>query len=135
MTFSEGASIAGLVTGLVSLAVTIYTLGWKLGRLQLKVDTMWDFQYRRGVNEAIRTSLAVKNSPIINTDKANTLIAPFQDRFRKFYNLRCKKLKDRDAIVVLEREFGDLIAEKICQPLGLTEGACLVIVLNACKGV
>jgi hypothetical protein len=35
------SSVVGLITGVISLLGLIYVLGWRLGRISLKVDLLW----------------------------------------------------------------------------------------------
>ena len=50
------------ITG--AAAAWLMNLNGRLERLSVKIDTLWDFQLRRGALEAMVSGVATKNSPL-----------------------------------------------------------------------
>jgi hypothetical protein len=52
------AALIGILTGLIKIGQMLYSIGNRLGKLELKVETMWAFQMRRAVSEVISKGAA-----------------------------------------------------------------------------
>ena len=51
------ASIIGLIAGIISLGSVVYLAAVKITRLEVRVETMWDFLMRRALSEAIEKGI------------------------------------------------------------------------------
>ncbi len=111
-------------------------LSYRAGQIELKVETLWDFIVRRAKVEAVKMNWGTLSSPIHLNVRGLEVIQPFLDQFLPFYVDLLKRTPpatEQDMYVEFERKFGDFIMEKICIPYGVTEGACLVAIVSACK--
>ena len=127
------AIIASLVAGATAIGVWI-NLKEKLAKLEVKVDTMWDFQMRRAMAEAVTKGVATMNSPLTIDEKTamdwlGNLVLPL----REFYGRFGKNLTDRDLMLAIERQFGNQIVRQVCVPHGLKDGSCLIIAAAVAK--
>lgn len=134
MSLSEIGIIVSLLQGAVSLLGLVYALGVKFTRLEVKVDTMWDFQMRRAVTEGVRKGVIKMNSPISITDKARASMENLTSDLRQFYStFYGRSIPERDLWVAIEREYGDRILREVCIPNGLDHGACIIIALAVAR--
>ncbi len=101
--------------------------------LEVKVNTMWEFQLRRAEAEVVQKGLGSKNSPLIINDDAKDWLVEMAPQLRKFY-VGVSDQPDSDVLLLLEKEFGAELMEKVCIPRGLGHGACLLIALAVAKG-
>ena len=109
-----------------SILAVLYRMGWRLGRIELKVDTMWEFLMRRAKLEGLRSGLMEEHSALFLSNELKAAFAPLMEHLRAFYTSKGQRLSDLDLMLALERNFGEEIVEKICKPLNVTNGACLV---------
>ena len=114
-----------------SLCVWIMKNTARLAKMEVKVDTVWDFLMRRAVSEAINVGVAVKNSPIEVTDEAKQWMKPLLASIRDFYRETGGNLTDRELALEIERRFGEQILNEVCIPHRLSQGACLLIAIQA----
>lgn len=56
-TITEVASIIGMMAGIVSLGSIVYLTAVKITKLEVRVETMWDFLMRRALSEAIEKGI------------------------------------------------------------------------------
>jgi hypothetical protein len=49
---------------LITLGVGIFKIGWKLSRIEMKVNLLWDFHRRRGRLEAIQNKLLLEDDEL-----------------------------------------------------------------------
>lgn len=131
MTFTP-AEIASFVGFLVSLG-TMIGVAMKFGELRLKVDTMWEFQWKRAQSEAVMAGVAKVNSPVRVSDEAKQWMAPIIGPVREFYQKLGRRLTDAELALEIERRFGEQILREVCIPHGLAHGACLLIALQAAR--
>lgn len=135
MVIDTGAlvAVAGLVLGVVAGFVKII---YQLGQLELKINTVWDFLMRRGQVELVNKGWGTKRSPVKLALTIFESIVPLIDDIVKFY-IQIKKDKpaitDRDLFIAIEHNFGDRLVERICIPMNVQLGACVIAVLEACK--
>jgi len=130
----EIAAYGSLVMSGVSVLSVIYFGAVKIAKLEVKVDTLWDFQMRRAFSEAVSTGVATMNSPLQITEKAKHKLDPMKVELQQFWEEN-KTLPGIDIIMKLESKFGDQILKELCIPLGLSHGSCLLIALAVAKGV
>ena len=136
MTESTTAIIASLSAVFISV-VTAFTVlynivVWK-ATITVKVETMWAFQMRRAVSEAVQGGLATLNSPLTFTSKSLDALAPIRDRliaFGKEHNGEGQLAMTFE----LEACFGDELLKEFCLPLKTSHGACLLAALQIAKG-
>lgn len=121
------------VAALISILGILYIGGWRLGQLQLKVDTMWMFQVNRMQSEAVIAGVAKVNSPITVSDEAKKWMTPLVAPIRDFYAKLGRRMSDAELMLEIERRFGDQILRDVCIPHGLAHGACLLIALQAIR--
>ena len=103
--------------------------------IEVKVDTMWDFQMRRALSESIHKGIATINSPLTVTPEAKAWMHGLAEQLRDFYAKLGHRMTDRELALEIERRFGDEILHKVCIPNGLYEGACLIIAMEIAKEV
>ena len=125
---------------LVSMAIAI--VGWvstyvqnreRFARLEVKVDTMWDFQLRRAESEAVKLGIGRRNSPLKINEDTKKWFEPLEKKLKSFYQSQGCKLNNRDLAIAIEKNFGDEIASVVCIPKGLTDGSCLLIAIAVAK--
>lgn len=133
LTSGEVASLIAVLGSLISIYGTFITNAKNLGKMELKVDTLWDFQMRRAATEAVRKGIATVNSPVIVTEEAKRWMAPLVEPIRAFYRKLGRNMTDRELYFEIERRFGEQIYQEVCIPHGLDQGACLLIALQAAR--
>jgi hypothetical protein len=133
MTPAEIAAWLSIAMSLVTLLGVFGVQAGRLAKMELKIDTVWDFQIRRAQSEALMQGVATKNSPVTVTDEAKQWMKPLLMPIREFYSKLGRHLSDRELVIEIERQFGDRILNEICIPHGLSAGACLLIALQAAK--
>jgi hypothetical protein len=99
----------------------------------VKVDTLWDFLFRRGASEAVQRGLGVMNSPIVINDGAKAWFDGMRNELQAWYLLHTD-LTDSDLMIAIEQNFGDRILREVCIPNGIYQGACLLIATAVAKG-
>lgn len=130
----EVAAYGSLVMSGVSVLSVIYFGAVKIAKLEVKVDTLWDFQMRRAFSEAVSTGVATMNSPLQIKEQAKNKLDPMKQDLQKFWEEN-QNLKGIEIIMKLEAKFGDQILKELCIPLGLSHGSCLLIALAVARGV
>lgn len=133
ITGTELAAYVGVVMSVLSLMGLTYVGAWRLAKIELKVDTMWDFLMRRAQSEAVQKGLATMNSPMMVKDDALSIMAPLAVRLRGFYESMLVKPDDTHLALLIEAEMGDDILRDICIPHGLLMGACLPLAVAVAK--
>lgn len=136
MTESFGSAVAAYTALFISI-VTAFTVlynivVWK-ATITVKVDTMWAFQMRRAVSEAVSSGLATLNSPLTFTSRALDTLAPIRDKLIAFG----KEHKGEDQLSLtyqIEAFFGDELLKDFCLPLKTSHGACILAALQIAKG-
>lgn len=120
-------------------------LTWMFAQMSIQVNTMWNFQIRRSVSEAVDKGILTVNSPIKIrdlhgkqttmeiSDEAKAWMAELSKELRKFYNRLGRNLNDSQLLLEIERRYGKEILDKVCIPHGLFEGACLLIAAAVAK--
>ncbi len=124
-------SIALSVLALLSIA---YTVSVRLAKLELKVDTIWDFLVRRAFSEAIEKGAATMNSPITITPESSALMQEMRPALRIYYCEHGYKLSDSELMLDIERRFGNELLQKVCIPNKLTADAVMILAVLVAKG-
>jgi hypothetical protein len=135
MTLEQFGIIIGIATGLLSLLSVIYFGTVKMTKIEVKVDTMWDFQLRRGWSELAIKGKARANSPLVLNEETKEWMGDLAQELKAFYSKLGRHLNDRELAIEIEQKYGDQILRKVCIPNGLSEGACLIIALQVAKEV
>lgn len=121
------AAVAATITSFVALGTVIYFAGVKVSKLEVKVETLWEFQIRRGMAEAVHKGVAEMNSPLTFNEEVQKYLEPLKDQLITFWDVKGKSLPPTEALLELEREFGDALLRDVCIPGGLSHGACLLL--------
>jgi hypothetical protein len=138
MTLDLDASHLSIVVSLTTLAGLIGFIiknSIKFGALELKVDTMWAFQMRRAMSEVVATGIGTMNSPLLFSDMARDALDPIKDDLINYYNHHLVSKGDADALLEIEREFGETLLTNVCIPCKLSHGACLLLALSVAKKI
>lgn len=133
VTLAEVGTVIAIVIGLLSLYTAAVTNARTMGKMEVKVDTLWDFQMRRAATEAVRKGIATRNSPVVIHDEAKKWMAPLLGPIHDFYRRLGRNMTERELWVEIERRFGAQISEEVCIPHGLDQGACLLIAIQAAQ--
>jgi len=126
-----------VIGGLGLLGATLAWLAnmhWRLAQIAVKVETMWQFQLRRGIAEAVHHGMATVNSPFVITEEAKSWLDDLAVPLRQLYQKLGRHVSDTDLLIEIELRFGDEIVKKVCIPHGVDQGVCLVIALAVAKG-
>jgi len=105
----------------------------KFSRMEVRVETMWDFLMRRAVSEAIQKGIATLNSPVEISNDAKLWMKELSNELRRFYQRIGRQLSDRELALEIERRYGDQILKQVCIPNGLFQGVCLLIAVAVAK--
>ena len=104
-----------------------------LTELRVKADTLWAFQMRRGVAEAVNSELAKMESPVVFRKEAMDTLAPLKARLVAFVDEN-EHLKPLDLALKMEAEFGPELLVDFCIPERASNGACLLAAMQAGTG-
>jgi len=129
-------SVVSLIMACGSLLSVVYLAGVKITRLEVKVNTLWTFLMRRALLEGSNKGHLIWESPArVNLDpKIILYFGSMVDELRAFYKtIRHGKLSDLDLCMLIEQQWGARIIKKVCAPLGLQEGSCLLIALAVAR--
>lgn len=97
-----------------------------MSRIELKVDTMWDYLIRGAKVEGNKNGIFKVRSPAAPTDTGRELYRELLPDLAKFYGEHCLHKKDMDSFLEFERHFGNVLMEKICIPNNFSMGSCLI---------
>ena len=123
------AAFSALLVSIMTIATVIYSSATRTAKLEVKVDTMWAFQMRRAVSEAVSSDLADLNSPLAFHPDTLRVLDPLRDRLQTFVREH-RSLKTLDLLFALEQQFGADLLVDFCIPLGTYQGACLLAALQ-----
>jgi len=132
-TINSVASFSALFISVVTAMTLLYNVAvWK-AKIEVKVETMWAFQMRRAVSEAVEGGLATLNSPLAFTATALDALAPIRDRLIAFGKAHQGE-SQLELTFHIEAAFGDELLENFCLPLKTSHGACVLAALEIAKG-
>lgn len=134
MNLTDFSALIGAVTGCASLLTVVYLLAVKITRIELKVDTLWDFQLRRGTAEGVGKGFMTLNSPVAIDTAALSWLSPLRDDLTAFYKKHGYSLSQQDLASEIERQWGERIMRDICIPRGVSHGVCLMIAIAVARG-
>ncbi len=118
-----------LVGMIGSSIVYAFILFYKLARIDVKVETLWAFQMRRAMSEAVLQGAATLNSPLTFTPEALATVNPLKPALIEWWNTRGKNLSHIDALFDLELKFGEKLVQNLCLPHKYSHGACILLAL------
>ncbi len=130
----ETGTLVTIVINLVALFGAALHFYARIAKLELKVDTIWEFIMRRALSEGVAKNVFKVNSPVRITSEASVWFAPIAEELRNFYNSFSNRKSDGEMMLEIERKFGEQIAREICRPHNLVAGSCLRAALEVAKG-
>lgn len=128
--------VLALVLALLNLGGLVYTLGWRIGRLQLKVDTLWDFMIQNARTDARARKVIQEESPVrLNGWVKEQFVRVELDRpLLTFYRLfGMQTCTDSEVVWLFYQKFRDPLIEKICLPLSVNLGSALIAAVQLCR--
>ena len=103
--------------------------------MNVKIDTMWNFQVRRAMSEVQDSGIGTTNSPLMFSEDAKRALDPIKDELIKFNETELQGVDDADALLAIERQFGERLYELVCKPCQLSHGACLLLACAVARQV
>jgi hypothetical protein len=116
-----------LIGAVASIGLFVFTFGKRLGKLEMKIDTIWDFLMRRAMNEMVSKGLGRMNSPMVATEESKEFFSGMASELKAFYKIKGRKMKEKELLLAIEKKFGERILKEVCIPHNLTCGSCLHI--------
>lgn len=107
----------------------------RLGVIELKANTTWNFIMDRAAIEARERGWMVKKSPLTLNEEGLAAIAPILPTVKAWCNTRPEitSMTKDELEVTLASVFRDQLREEICEPNGIYMGACIVILIEALR--
>ncbi len=129
----KAQGIVSLILSIISFFSMLYVVAWKIGRIELKIDIMWDYTMRRGQAEVVNHGYGTKNSPITIYEDAKEYVAGFATELKELYKKLGPKVNDRDLFIAIEQTFGERLLNEVCIKHKMERGACIWIALAVAK--
>lgn len=126
-------TLLSFVLSIISILSVIYLVGVKIAKIEVKVDTMWQFQIRRAFVEAIDKDIGRVGSSLKLLSEHIERLEPFREELQNRWAKDWHKKKSLEVVLDIEREFGDRLFHHVCIPCGLAHGACLILALGVCQ--
>lgn len=131
---NEGAintvmAASALIVSILAIATVVYNSASRMARLEVKVETMWAFQMRRGAAEAVTNQIATLNSPLSFRADALEALSPMKERLALFAQEH-NGASEVEFFWMLERAFGDELVKRFCIPFNVSQGACLLAAMQ-----
>lgn len=110
----------------------------RIARLEVKVDTIWDYIIKKAMTDALSKGVATQNSPITVPEEVRKWVAASIDNdlyraLRELYKEH-KKLSDNNLALKIQEKLGAQIAKEMCIPNdNLNYDSCLFIALELAK--
>lgn len=124
---------SSLVISVMTIATVLYNSATRMAKLEVKVDTMWAFQMRRGAAEAVTNQIADLNSPLAFHTDALEALSPMKERLALFAQEH-DGVSEVEFFWMLERSFGDELVKRFCIPFNVSQGACLLAAMQVATG-
>jgi hypothetical protein len=121
---------AATALGLIGMLVRFTS---RFSKLEVKVDTIWDFQMRRAIVNAVASGNATINSPVVFTSEFLKHFRSMASDLRLFYTTVGHSLSERDLQLEMERRFGDRFLKEICIPAGVSSGECILAAIQVAR--
>lgn len=134
--FEELGVVIAILTSIVGFIVTYAQSRERFAKLEVKVDTLWDFLVKRGAVEAYHKDLITINSPVeVRASSYNYVSDSLQAEIQQWYAAQqCKLADDKSILLGIEKQFGARLFQEVCLPHRLTHGECLLIAAAIAKG-
>jgi hypothetical protein len=127
--------VLSAILGIVNLVGLIYVVGWKLGRYELKVDTLWKYVVEAALVDSRQKGVIVSNSPIQVSATVNGHFGGLSAKIKDYYlKHKLYRLSDSEIVWHLYLAFDQDLIEKVCLPYNLNMGQALIAALHICKG-
>jgi len=121
-------SLIGVVAGLISIGGLIYTLGWKLGKLTTKVDTLWQIYVLETLSSTIKngylkakSSNPIKTFPFEITEKGEELLPEEVKAVLKKISKKKKSIEDMVVLAISELGIENLFTVAQNEEISLRE--------------
>jgi len=136
MTIENISSIMGIIVGCISLLYTFTVVTNKISKMEVKVDTLWEFLLRRGRVEAIEKGIGEMHSPLEYTEEIKDWACKLElgKKIKEHCSSLKDKTKDSEMAYEIEKKFGEDIVLNVCIPKKISMGACLVLAVDLVKG-
>lgn len=106
----------------------------RLAKMELMTQTMWDVLIKGAIVEARQRGAILTQSAAKLDDKIVIQFGEFGAQLRGFYATNnLQSLSDNEVMLILAREFGNELVERVCLPLGLNLATALVLAVHICK--
>ncbi len=120
----------------MNLVALIYVVGVRMGRLELKTETMWELLVKGAMLEAHRAGVVTRGNP--SPLHVRPEIARYFESFRMklvelYRDAKAKQLSDSEIVFIFATKFADELANRVCIPTGINLGMALVVALQLCK--
>src|SRR5437899_2808721 len=101
MSVTIDTGMIAIFVAIVNFALLLYTAGFRVGRLELQVNTMWDFLVKGAMTEARQRGVLQTSSPEhLNPQvEAQFVKTGLGDEIKKFYDQNgMKRMKDNEVV-------------------------------------
>ena len=132
-TINTVAAFSALIVSIITGFTVVYNSATRLAKIEVKVETLWAFQMRRGAAEAVTSNMATLNSPLDFNPDVLAALDPMKERLRIFAQEH-QGVTEIDFFMLLERAFGDELVKRFCIPLKVNQGACLLASMQVALG-
>src|SRR5271166_3409193 len=132
--FTQFTSIATVIIAVITCANYLLT---RLTRIELKVETMWDFLFKRALSETVAKNLASINSPFRITSEGRKNFTGIENELKEFYLIN-KNLFDRNdkrMFIELQNKFGNRILNEIAIPNKMIYSDCMLIAMEISREI
>lgn len=133
---------SGVLVWVFRLVAKLSMMETNINNIRRDIDIIHSFLFNRAKTELVHAGMARINSPLRLTVNCAEAVMPFLGKFIPFYGKLLKKYPDlkgdaldRMLFLEFEKEFGDFIVEKICIPMGVNQGACLLAIIKSCQQI
>lgn len=123
---AQCAGIFALIAGIAAFIIKFCSIISDMAKLELKVDTLWDFLMRRSIAHGLSEGKLYMNSPVSPSASMEDMLEPFVPDLKQFYAKEGYKMTDRDLFIEIERRFGDRMMHDICIPANVYQGTCVL---------
>jgi hypothetical protein len=107
----------------------------RLTRIEVHVETLWDFHIKRSMVEATTKGVGSMNSPFQVTPDSLTLASGLKEELLNWYKDNYpESVGDRELFIAVGRAFGERLIKEVAIPYNLQEGSCILIAMALIKG-
>lgn len=107
---------------------------YSLGRLEQRVDLLWEFLIKQGRTSALLGGVTTMTSPEQLASTAISLFNPaLTEKLKRFY-FEHGTLSDDDLFEEIHQRFGEELYNSVCVPNKLYYGACIIGAIKLVRG-